>query len=72
VDFRNAVLVMTSNVGSTALSSWPGAIRSALARKPSKRCGSVQPEFINRIDEMCCSTPGHDQLDKIVDLELAK
>ena len=74
VDFRNAVLVMTSNVGSTALFELAGRDPER-ARKEAFEAlrQSFRPEFINRIDEIVLFNPlGHEQLDKIVDLELAK
>jgi ATP-dependent Clp protease ATP-binding subunit ClpB len=74
VDFRNAVLVMTSNVGSTALFELAGSDPER-ARKEAFEAlrQAFRPEFINRIDEIVLFNPlGREQLDKIVDLELAK
>jgi ATP-dependent Clp protease ATP-binding subunit ClpB len=74
VDFRNAVLVMTSNVGSTALFELAGRDPER-ARKEAFEAlrQAFRPEFINRIDEIVLFNPlGHEQLDKIVDLELTK
>jgi ATP-dependent Clp protease ATP-binding subunit ClpB len=74
VDFRNTVLVMTSNVGSTALFELSGKDPER-ARKEAMEAlrQSFRPEFINRIDDIVLFNPlGHEQLDKIVDLELAK
>ncbi len=74
VDFRNAVLVLTSNVGSTALFELAGR-DPELARKEALEAlrQAFRPEFINRIDEIVLFNPlGQEQLDKIVDLELAK
>src|ERR1700730_13105298 len=74
VDFSNAVLVMTSNVGSTALFELAGRDPER-ARKEAFEAlrQTFRPEFINRIDEIVLFNPlGHEQLDKIVDLELTK
>src|SRR5690242_956146 len=74
VDFRNTVLIMTSNVGSTALFELAGRDPER-ARKEALEAlrQAFRPEFINRIDEIVLFNPlGHEQLDKIVDLELAK
>jgi len=70
VDFRNTVLVMTSNVGSSAISE--------LAERDPERSrkeamealrASFRPEFINRIDEIVIFNPlGKEQLGKIVGL----
>jgi ATP-dependent Clp protease ATP-binding subunit ClpB len=72
VDFRNTVLVMTSNVGSTAIFELsekdPGR-----ARKEAMEAlrASFRPEFINRIDEIVIFNPlGKEQLASIVKLLL--
>ena len=72
VDFRNTVLVMTSNVGSTAIFE--------LSEKDPERARkeamdalrtSFRPEFINRIDEIVIFNPlGKEQLARIVGLLL--
>jgi len=72
VDFRNTVLVMTSNVGSTAIFE--------LSEKDPERArkeamdalrAAFRPEFINRIDEIVIFNPlGKDQLARIVGLLL--
>jgi ATP-dependent Clp protease ATP-binding subunit ClpB len=74
VDFRNAVLVMTSNVGSAALFDLSGQ-DPAQAQKEAMDAlrAAFRPEFLNRIDDIVMFKPlGHEQLEKIVDLELAK
>jgi ATP-dependent Clp protease ATP-binding subunit ClpB len=72
VNFQNTVLVMTSNVGSNAISE--------LASKDPERArkeamdalrNSFRPEFLNRIDEIVIFNPlGKEQLAKIVGLLL--
>jgi ATP-dependent Clp protease ATP-binding subunit ClpB len=72
VDFRNTVLVMTSNVGSTAISELAGKDPER-ARKEAMEAlrASFRPEFINRIDEIVIFNPlGKEQLAKIVGLLL--
>jgi len=72
VDFRNTVLVMTSNVGSTAIFELAGQDPER-ARKEAMEAlrASFRPEFINRIDEIVIFNPlGKEQLGKIVDLLL--
>jgi ATP-dependent Clp protease ATP-binding subunit ClpB len=74
VDFRNAVLVMTSNVGSAALFALAGRDPEK-ARKEALEAlrQAFRPEFINRIDDIVLFNPlGREQLDKILDIELAK
>jgi len=70
VDFRNTVLVMTSNVGSTAIAELAGKDPER-ARKEAMEAlrTSFRPEFINRIDEIVIFNPlGKEQLGKIVGL----
>ena len=72
VDFRNTVLVMTSNVGSTAIFELAGQDPER-ARKEAMEAlrASFRPEFINRIDEIVIFNPlGKEQLGKIVGLLL--
>jgi ATP-dependent Clp protease ATP-binding subunit ClpB len=72
VDFRNTVLVMTSNVGSTAI--FELAHRDPeRARKEAMDAlrAAFRPEFINRIDEIVIFNPlGKEQLETIVGLLL--
>jgi ATP-dependent Clp protease ATP-binding subunit ClpB len=72
VDFRNTVLVMTSNVGSTAIFELAGKDPER-ARKEAMEAlrASFRPEFINRIDEIVIFNPlGKEQLARIVVLLL--
>jgi len=72
VDFRNTVLVMTSNVGSTAIFELSEK-DPELARKEAMEAlrASFRPEFINRIDEIVLFNPlGKEQLARIVGLLL--
>src|SRR6202166_3090000 len=72
VDFRNTVLVMTSNVGSAAIYELAGNDPDA-ARKEAMEAlrAAFRPEFINRIDEIIIFNPlGKEQLGKIVGMIL--
>jgi ATP-dependent Clp protease ATP-binding subunit ClpB len=72
VDFRNTVLVMTSNVGSTAIFELAGKDPEK-ARKQALDAlrAAFRPEFINRIDEIVIFNPlGKEHLARIVDLLL--
>jgi ATP-dependent Clp protease ATP-binding subunit ClpB len=72
VDFRNTVLVMTSNVGSTAIYELASK-EPELARKEAMEAlrQAFRPEFINRIDEIVIFNPlGKEQLERIVGLLL--
>src|ERR1700683_5075703 len=75
VDFKNTVLIMTSNLGSSYLQS--ENVRSAAAfEEASKQVmgalhGHFKPEFLNRVDDIIIFHPlGKEQLVKIVDLRL--
>jgi ATP-dependent Clp protease ATP-binding subunit ClpB len=72
VDFRNAVLVMTSNVGSTAIFEISES-NPERARKEAMDAlrAAFRPEFLNRIDEIVLFKPlGKEQLAGIVKLLL--
>ncbi len=75
VDFKNTVIIMTSNLGSTYLQS--ESIRTADAfEEASKQVlatlhGHFKPEFLNRVDDIVIFRPlGKEQLVKIVELRL--
>jgi len=75
VDFKNTVIIMTSNLGSSYLQS--ENIRTAAAfDEASKQVmgalhGHFKPEFLNRVDDIIIFHPlGKEQLVKIVDLRL--
>ncbi|HZV59162.1 MAG TPA: ATP-dependent chaperone ClpB [Candidatus Eremiobacteraceae bacterium] len=72
VDFRNTVLVMTSNVGSSAIFELANK-NPELARQEAMEAlrASFRPEFINRVDEIVIFNPlGKEQLESIVSLLL--
>jgi ATP-dependent Clp protease ATP-binding subunit ClpB len=75
VDFKNTVIIMTSNLGSAFLQS--ENIRSTDGfERASKQVmdalhGHFKPEFLNRVDDVIIFHPlGKEQLVKIVDLRL--
>jgi ATP-dependent Clp protease ATP-binding subunit ClpB len=72
VDFRNTVLIMTSNVGSHAISElYTKDPEKARKEAMDALRASFRPEFINRIDEIVIFNPlGKEQLERIVDLML--
>jgi ATP-dependent Clp protease ATP-binding subunit ClpB len=72
VDFRNTVMVMTSNVGSTAIFELAGQNPEEARKEAMQALREVfRPEFINRIDEIVIFNPlGKEQLERIVDLML--
>jgi len=75
VDFKNTLIIMTSNIGSPFLleNAGDGEIDEATR---SKVLGEMRqhfrPEFLNRVDETVLFSPlTKDELKKIVDLQLA-
>jgi ATP-dependent Clp protease ATP-binding subunit ClpB len=72
VDFRNTVLVMTSNVGSAAIFELSTKDPERARRETMEALrAAFRPEFINRIDEIVIFNPlGKEQLGRIVGLLL--
>src|ERR1700738_473433 len=74
VDFRNTLIIMTSNPGSQVIQEYAGEgnytrMRSAVMEIVQQ---SFRPEFINRIDDIVVFHPlGTEQIRKIVDIQLA-
>ncbi|MCI6901729.1 MAG: ATP-dependent Clp protease ATP-binding subunit [Bacteroidales bacterium] len=83
VDFRNTIIIMTSNVGTRRLSEFgvgvgfstssikenTAAMEQNLIERDLKK--TFAPEFLNRIDEIVYFNPlGKEELIQIVDLEL--
>ncbi len=73
VDFRNTVIVMTSNLGSQVIQEMAGeenyaAMKSAVMEIVGHH---FRPEFINRVDEVVVFHPlGRDQIRAIADIQL--
>jgi len=75
VDFKNTVLIMTSNVGAAALSTaWAEGeegFEDAKQRVMEALRQHFRPEFLNRVDDIVIFHPlGEEQLTHIVDLRL--
>ena len=75
VDFRNTVIIMTSNIGSTYLQAENLRTTDDFARATELVIqalhGHFKPEFLNRVDDIIVFQPlGKEQLVKIVDLQL--
>jgi ATP-dependent Clp protease ATP-binding subunit ClpB len=76
VDFKNTIIIMTSNIGSrhmlegiTPEGEFRGGVREAVM---SELRGSFRPEFLNRVDEIVLFKPLLPaELARIVDLQLA-
>jgi ATP-dependent Clp protease ATP-binding subunit ClpB len=75
VDFKNTVIIMTSNLGSSFLQaeglSSPEEFEAASKQVMNALHGHFKPEFLNRVDDIIIFRPlGKEQLVKIVDLRL--
>ena len=73
VDFRNTVIIMTSNLGSQVIQEMAG--EANYTRMKAAVMEIVQqhfrPEFINRIDDIVVFHPlGNEQIRRIVDIQL--
>jgi ATP-dependent Clp protease ATP-binding subunit ClpB len=76
VDFKNTVLIMTSNLGAHMLQSEnlesEAAFDAAREQVMQLLRQSFRPEFLNRVDDVIIFRPlGEEQLSHIVDLRLA-
>jgi ATP-dependent Clp protease ATP-binding subunit ClpB len=74
VDFRNAILIMTSNVASEYILEHVGDDKDTLRRRVEQELHQVfRPEFLNRIDDIIVfDALDRDDLLKIVDLQLVR
>ena len=75
VDFKNTVIIMTSNVGASALNTaWAEGeegFNDAKSRVMDALRQQFRPEFLNRVDDIVIFHPlGEEQLTHIVDLRL--
>jgi ATP-dependent Clp protease ATP-binding subunit ClpB len=70
VDFRNTVVIMTSNLGSHIYREYerPDKVRPLIMQELRN---TLRPEFLNRIDEIVIFMPlGREHIDRIVDIQL--
>jgi len=75
VDFKNTVLIMTSNIGaaqlSTAWADGPEGFEEAKTRVMEALKQHFRPEFLNRVDDIVVfHALGQEQLTHIIDLRL--
>ena len=72
VDFRNAVVIMTSNVGSTAIFELAGKDPKKAREEATGALREMfRPEFLNRIDDIVMFSPlGEKQIERIIELQL--
>jgi ATP-dependent Clp protease ATP-binding subunit ClpB len=78
VDFKNTVVIMTSNLGSQYLAEHGGQPGEAVAGIVRERVmealrGHFRPEFLNRVDEIIFfHSLGREHLQRIVDIQLQR
>ncbi|MFZ0939307.1 MAG: ATP-dependent chaperone ClpB [Candidatus Sulfotelmatobacter sp.] len=75
VDFKNAIIIMTSNLGSSYLQAeslrTPEDFEKASEQVINALHGHFRPEFLNRVDDIIVFRPlGKEQLVKIIELRL--
>ncbi|WEK30425.1 MAG: ATP-dependent chaperone ClpB [Candidatus Pseudomonas phytovorans] len=73
VDFRNTVIVMTSNLGSAQIQELVGDREAQRAAVMDAVGAHFRPEFINRIDEVVVFEPlGREQIAGIAEIQLGR
>jgi ATP-dependent Clp protease ATP-binding subunit ClpC len=85
IDFRNTIIIMTSNIGSRQLKDFGQGVGFGTAAKTSQADSHAKgvienalkktfaPEFLNRVDDvMVFNTLEKEHINKIIDIELAK
>ncbi len=74
VDFKNAILIMTSNLASSYILEHTGGDKDVMRRHVDQALKQAfRPEFLNRIDDtIIFESLGEDDLLRIVDLQLKR
>jgi len=73
VDFRNAILILTSNLGSQYLADQTLDVETKRNAVMGVVRGAFKPEFLNRLDEVVLfDALGTEELAKIVEINLAR
>jgi ATP-dependent Clp protease ATP-binding subunit ClpB len=74
VDFKNALIVMTSNLAGPLIQGWQGADRARLRAVVDQELKShFRPEFLNRIDEVVLfRSLSKEDLVQVVDIQAAR
>jgi ATP-dependent Clp protease ATP-binding subunit ClpB len=74
VDFKNAIIIMTSNVGSRWIQELDGSSRDEMEDKVTEALrASFKPEFLNRIDEIIIfHNLTEAQIGDIVDIQMKR
>jgi ATP-dependent Clp protease ATP-binding subunit ClpB len=74
VDFRNSVIIMTSNIGSHYILEHAGGDWDEVEKEVSRTLqGHFKPEFLNRVDDIIVFRPlAMEQIEHIVELQLKR
>jgi ATP-dependent Clp protease ATP-binding subunit ClpB len=74
VDFKNTIVIMTSNIASQWIQELVGEKRTEMERRVNEALrASFKPEFLNRIDEIIIfHNLNPEQLEKIVDIQVRR
>lgn len=85
IDFRNTIIIMTSNIGARKLKDFGQGVGFGTAARVEQATDNTRsiienalkkafaPEFLNRIDDvMVFNTLDKDDINKIIDIELSK
>jgi ATP-dependent Clp protease ATP-binding subunit ClpB len=75
VDFKQTLIILTSNLGSQALSQLPEGVDAATAKRDVMDAvrAHFRPEFLNRLDEtVIFDRLARDDMDGIVDIQMAR
>ncbi len=71
VDFRNTVVIMTSNLGSFVYADPTTGAEERREKVLAEVRATFRPEFLNRVDEIIVFSPlGRDEIAQIVDIQL--
>ena len=71
VDFKNTVLIMTSNIGSTLITEFAGDEAAIRSRVMDAMAQHFRPEFLNRIDDIIIfRNLSLDDIKRIVEIQL--
>jgi ATP-dependent Clp protease ATP-binding subunit ClpB len=74
VDFKNCIIIMTSNIGSTEIRDYAGKDEEAMRTKVMDALRyHFRPEFLNRLDDIIIfHALSMEQIKKIVDIQTAR
>jgi ATP-dependent Clp protease ATP-binding subunit ClpB len=71
VDFKNAVIIMTSNIGSRDIQQWQGDEKAMRSQVMDRLRAEFKPEFLNRVDDVIIfKSLGIEQLRRIIKIQL--